>query len=211
MNFKKFGYILLGVSLFFALDALAAKKKRKKIKPKPPIAKPAPIPTQPNTFSTLLLCSNTEGIPFWRLALVKGFRFPANFNAPSDYRLTVFNEAEMKTFLDSVPFSPQGKKIIIPLYADRTMSCKEFTISRTETMDSVLQAKYPELKSFKASEPGNGLNTVRVNCDGQSTRFMITYAGKQYFIEPVVFGGRTYYVHYAKDDPNFIKEKFERR
>jgi YHS domain-containing protein len=77
-------------------------------------------------------------------------------------------------------------------------------------MDSVLQAKYPELKSFKAFDKNNSLNTVRIDCDGQQTRFMITYNGKIYYIEPVAFSGRTYYACYAKDDANFIKNNFER-
>lgn len=190
-------------------DVWALKKKKRRAKPKPVQPKPIVKP-QPNTMNTLLLCSNTEGIPFWRLALVKGFQFPAKFQAPADYRLTTFNEAEMKLFLDSTPYAPLSRKIILPLYIDKAFSCKEFNLSRTETMDSVLQAKYPELKSFKAFDKNNSLNTVRIDCDGQQTRFMITYNGKIYYIEPVAFSGRTYYACYAKDDPNFIKNNFER-
>jgi glutamine amidotransferase-like uncharacterized protein len=77
-------------------------------------------------------------------------------------------------------------------------------------MDSVLQAKYPQLMSFKAFEKGNNLNAARIDCDGFSTKFMVTYNGTTYFVNPVKFKNKIYYASYTKDDPNFVKQKFER-
>jgi hypothetical protein len=78
------------------------------------------------------------------------------------------------------------------------------------TMDSALQAKYPELLSFKAFASDNSLNAARIDCDGINTRIMITYDSKVYYITSVVFNTITYYACYAKDDSNFIKQPFER-
>jgi hypothetical protein len=83
-------------------------------------------------------------------------------------------------------------------------------VSRTTTMDSALQAKYPELMSFKAFTTENSLNAARIDCDGINTRVMITYDKKVYYITSVVFNKLTYYACYAKDDSNFVKENFER-
>lgn len=188
---------------------LKKKKKYNAVKVQPTANKQPLTTFSPNTASTLLLCSNTEGIPFWRMALVKGFQFPNYMQGPAQYRLATFNEQEMNSYLKSISYFKSNKKIILPLFMNNTLVCKEFEIQRTETMDSVLQAKYPELMSFKAFEAGNSLNTARIDCDGSSTKFMITYNNKVYYITPVLYNKRTYYACYSKDDPNFIKQSFE--
>ena len=99
---------------------------------------------------------------------------------------------------------------MLPLFMNNTIECKEFIISRTETMDSVLQAQYPELKSFKAFAADNSLNTARIDCDGVNVKMMVTYDHKVYFITSTPYNQTNYYICYAKDDPNFVKDKFEK-
>jgi hypothetical protein len=130
--------------------------------------------------------------------------------APANYRLLSISDKQLDEYLHSIPYDNSDKHITIPLYMNGIMECKDFTITRTETMDSVLQAKYPQLMSFKAFEKGNNLNAARIDCDGSSTKFMVTYNGTTYFVNPVKFKNKIYYASYTKDDPNFVKQKFER-
>ena len=78
-------------------------------------------------------------------------------------------------------------------------------------MDSALQAKYPQLMSFRVYEKSNLLNAGRIDCDGVSTKMMITYNQETYFVTPVQFNKKRYYASYSKNDPNFKKETFERK
>jgi hypothetical protein len=160
--------------------------------------------------NTMLLCSSKNGMPVWYMAIVKDFQFPTNFMAPANYRLLSISDKQLDEYLHSIPYDNSDKHITIPLYMNGIMECKDFTITRTETMDSVLQAKYPQLMSFKAFEKGNNLNAARIDCDGFSTKFMVTYNGTTYFVNPVKFKNKIYYASYTKDDPNFVKQKFER-
>ena len=80
---------------------------------------------------------------------------------------------------------------------------------QTSSQDSALQAKYPELMSFKAMEDSNPLNTARIDCDGNSTRIVVQYDGETYFVTPFMFNKKIYYACYSKNDPNFIKQSFE--
>lgn len=160
--------------------------------------------------NTMLLCSSRNGMPVWYIGIAQGFQFPANMTAPANYKLLSISDKQLDEYLHSIPYTTSDKHITIPLYINGLLECKDFLITRTETMDSALQAKYPQLMSFKAFEKGNGLNDARIECDGTSTKFMVNYNGKTYFLHPVVFNKKTYYAAYSKDDPNFIKQKFER-
>ncbi|MEZ5047123.1 MAG: hypothetical protein R2831_09045 [Chitinophagaceae bacterium] len=165
---------------------------------------------QPNTMNTLALCQEL-GLPKWYLAIVKGFVFPNNFQAPSSYRLTTFNQSQMDEYLKSIPFEDSlSKNIILPVYLNRMIPCKTFAIHRVQTMDQALQDKYPNIMSFAGQEVGNPYNTIRIDCDGTQTKFMITYDGEVSYIHPYVFQGKTYYACYSKNDPNFSKDNFEK-
>jgi hypothetical protein len=212
----KLNWILLGLVIFVGIPSTcAAKKKKKVVKPKTTkIETPLKNPkVQPNTFSTLSLCSNDYSFPNWRLAIVRGFVFPKNMQAPSQFRLATINDTALTQYLQSIPFDfekPQKKKIQIPIYKNGLINCKEYRIERVVTMDSALQAKYPMLMSFKAYDPENPLNTARIDCDGKNTKIMITDDSEIYFVTPILFNKNTFYACYAKSDPNFKKDDFEK-
>jgi hypothetical protein len=193
-----------------SVDAHKKKAKRKKVVRKSVVTKTDTSVVDTKYANTMLLCSSKNGMPVWYMAIVKDFQFPTNFMAPANYRLLSISDKQLDEYLHSIPYDNSDKHITIPLYMNGIMECKDFTITRTETMDSVLQAKYPQLMSFKAFEKGNNLNAARIDCDGSSTKFMVTYNGTTYFVNPVKFKNKIYYASYTKDDPNFVKQKFER-
>jgi hypothetical protein len=146
------------------------------------------------------------------LAIVKGFEFPKGMKAPANYRLASINDAKLNEYLSYVPydFEKSVKKMIqLPLYQNGLLTCKEYRIVRVQTMDSALQAKYPQLMSFKAYDPNNPLNTARIDCDGESTKILIYEDGQSYFVQPCLFKNKWFYACYGKNDPNFKKYDFE--
>lgn len=203
-------YLVICLVALVAMQHADAQKK--KTKPRKKVIRKTIVQQAKNSDTlnqSMLLCYTMYGMPSWYLAINKDFRFPVDIQQPSDYRLATINDTLLDNYLATVPYEVYNKKINLPLYINRNISCKEFKIQRVVTMDSALQAKYPKLKSFKAVDELNPLNVARIDCDGSSTRIMITYEGETYFITPVVFNKRTYYACYSKNDPNFIKQAYD--
>jgi len=195
--------------VLFAYTSVANKKKIQQTK----VAKEAvsDSTTSIQNKTSLMLCNTDYGMPTWYLNMVKGFRFPNNFKAPLNYRLVSIQETQLDEYLKTIPYDKSESKIKVPIYRNRTIDCVEFTIERVTTMDSALQAKYPQLMSFRVYEKSNLLNAGRIDCDGVSTKMMITYNQETYFVTPVQFNKKRYYASYSKNDPNFKKETFERK
>lgn len=204
----KYYVLTCSMLLLFAYSSVANKKKIQQTK----VAKVAvsDSTTSIQNKTSLMLCNTDYGMPTWYLNMVKGFRFPANFKAPLNYRLVSIDEKQLQDYLKTIPFEKSENKINVPIYKNRTIHCVEFTIERVTTMDSTLQAAYPDLMSFRIYEKSNLLNAGRIDCDGVSTKMMITYNQETYFVTPVLFNKKTYYACYSKNDPNFKKEAFER-
>lgn len=208
---KKF--LLFALSAFLLTPSADAQKKSRKHKKKKVIAKQvvAPMPVSAsNPSNTMRLCDASFPQPAWFLELPKGFTFPPNFPKPAAYRLVSTIDSTFKSFLNGISQDGNASKITLPLFMNNTVVCKEFIINRTQTMDSALQAKYPFLLSFKAYAADNGLNAARIECDETSVKMMITYDGKAYFVQSLLWNNRMLYACYAKDDVNFTKDKFER-
>ncbi len=204
---KRLLLLTLALTAFMHADAGNKNKHKKKTKK----ATTANILTKIPAKSTgMRFCDAPGPQPAWFLELPKGFQFPANFQQPGSYRLVSTIDTVFSSFLSSISYENSGQKIVLPVLIDQTLQCKEFNVSRTMTMDSALQAKYPELMSFKAWTTENSLNAARIDCDGINTRIMITFDKKVYYVTSVIFNKTTYYACYAKDDSNFVKEKFER-
>lgn len=213
----KLKWILLGLVVVFGSSSLHAQKKKKKKSRQTNITVAKPKEMAPKlpvkTYTSLPLCNNDFQFPYWQLAIVKDFVFPANMQAPSQYRLTTITDTLLNQYLKAVPYDFQKekpKKIQLPLFKNGLITCKDYCIERVITMDSALQAKYPQLMSFKAWDPNNKLNTARIDCDSLSTKVMIRDEDETYFITPVVFQEQTFYACYAKKDPNFKKDDFEK-
>lgn len=207
-------FLFATLVLLFAHNAGAQKKGRKpskkKVAPKTVVA-PAPAPvSETNPSNTMRLCDATLPQPAWFLELPKGFAFPANFPKPSAYRLVSTIDSTFMAFLNGISTEGNSSRITIPLFMNNTLVCKDFIINRTQTLDSALQAKYPFLMSFKAYAADNGLNAARIERDETAVRMMVTYDGKTYFVQSLPWNKRMLFACYAKDDPNFIKDKFER-
>ncbi len=203
-------YALICIALFmghFNADAQKKKTKRqKKVVKKTVVA--APIRTD-TLNQSLLLCYTRYDMPSWYLAVNKDFRFPVDMQQPANYRLATINDTLFTNYLKTIPFEVYNKKVNLPLFVNQSIACKEFAIQRVVTMDSALQAKYPDLMSFKAVDEANPLNTARIDCDGSKTQIMMTIDGETYFANPILFNKKIYYACYSKNDPNFQKQSFE--
>jgi hypothetical protein len=201
--------IWLSLVLLISIDASAQKGPQRKKKKAKKVVVQAPV-IEKIRSNSMRLCPTLAPQPSWFLEVVPDFKFPASFQEPSQYRLLTTIDTAFSNYLRAIPYHKSEIRITIPLYMNHTLICKDFIISRTETMDSVLQAKYPQLMSFKAFAEDNSLNAARIDCDESSTKMMITYDKKTYFVHSILFNNTTYFVCYSKDDPNFIKESFER-
>lgn len=201
--------LLLAFALCLSFGAMATKKNKKK----KAIIKTTIAPAVTKTIdkaNTMRLCMTPDPQPSWFLEVPKDFKFPANFQQPAAYRLVSTNDTLFHSFLKSIPYDKSKVKVVLPVFINNMIECKEFNISRTYTMDSVLQAKYPDLMSFSAFTSDNSLNAARIDCDGSSVKMMITYDKKVYYVTSTILNKFTYYMCYAKDDVNFVKDKFER-
>lgn len=192
-------------------DVLAKNRKRKLRKKTGTSANTKPtVPPQSGKTKDLLLCANSENIPFWHLSPTSIINFPSTMQKPRFYRVLTYSESNMRAYLKNTPFADSSVKIIIPVFMNNTLECKTFQLSRTKTMDDALQAKYPEIMSFKGFEPGNPFNTIRIETSEKTASFMINYNNDVLFINPITENGKTYYATYSKNDPNFIKKEFEK-
>lgn len=201
-------YIVLSICAMFLITNNATAAKKKKVKNKTEKVTHI-LPTTDK--SSLMLCNSTYGMPTWKLNFVNGFQFPLGFQAPANYRLVTINNVLLDEYLKTIPYEKSEMKINIPLFINKTLDCKEFTIERVVTMDSTLQAKYPNLMSFKIYDKTNQLNAGRVDCDDTSTKIMLTFNDEVYFVTPIMYNSKMYYACYSKNDPNFQKKSFERK
>jgi hypothetical protein len=111
--------------------------------------------------------------------------------------------------LQKIPFTYNGGSITLPLPIDGGVQCIDYTIGRVLTMDSALQAKYPQLMSFAAYQKGNPLNDVRIDCDDNSIKMMVRHNGETYFIQSVPYKSTYLFVAYNKNNAGITKKPFE--
>jgi hypothetical protein len=201
--------ILLAFALIVSFGAMASKKKKRKKQVKKTTVAINEV-KHVDKSNTMRLCITPSPQPAWFLEVPKGFKFQANFQQPAAYRILSTIDTSFNSFLSNIPFEKSTSKIMLPLFINNLIECKEFNISRAVTMDPALQVKYPSLMSFKAFDANNSLNAARIDCDGTSIKMMITYDKKVYYVTSMMHNKSNYYLCYAKDDPNFVKDKFEK-
>ena len=206
-------YFILFTFFIFSTIAPKAQQRNKRWKKKATTVKPVSQTsiTKAPRITELRLCDGTFPQPAWFLSLPTNLQFPKGFPIPSFFRVVTTIDTSWKSFLHTIPYVQSKQKIILPLLLDKTMQCQEFIIERTETMDSVLQAKYPELMSFRAYTANNSLNAARIECDANTTKMMITYNNEVYYVTSIVSNKKTYFICYAQSDANVVKENFEKK
>jgi hypothetical protein len=199
--------VSLFVISFFGVQPSVARTKRLK-KAKSIISKT----TAKDIYSqgkSAPLCRSTAEWPSWYFKSIVNFQFPENTIKPKNYRLLKANELGIMDVLKKVQYDKPEIIISLPIYVDEMLDCKQFRIERVRTMDDELQAKYPMLMSFKATEEGNPNNTARIDTDGKTTKFMIIYNNETCYLTQIIAKNETLFVAYAKNDPNFSKKPFE--
>lgn len=201
--------LFLVVGCFTKGVAQSKKKKTSSSKTPTSLSKKTATPAPTLLQNTLLLCASKDSMPAWYLNEPADFRFPANYPIPSNYQLFGTMYAWFKASLQKIPFTYNGGSITLPLPIDGGVQCIDYTIGRVLTMDSALQAKYPQLMSFAAYQKGNPLNDVRIDCDDNTIKMMVRHNGETYFIQSVPYKSTYLFVAYNKNNAGITKKPFE--
>lgn len=203
-------WMVLGLMVLTTTAVFSQQKKRRSSKPKP---KPAVVQVQPTTptllNNSLVLCSSIDSLPAWHLTEPADFKFPANYPVPTQYQLYGTIYKWFKSSLTKIPYAPATSRLSIPLPIAGGVQCIDYTVKRVQTMDSALQAKYPQLMSFAASQVGNPLNDVRIDCDGDNISMMIRHEGETYFMRSMPYKGTYLFLAYNKQHAGYKKQPFE--
>lgn len=197
---KHWIWVLLVLGSVATGTAQPKKKKKETSKPKAGIVNlsSASAPTILN--NSLLLCASKDSMPAWYLNEPADFRFPANYPKPIQYQVYGTMYGWFKAALQKIPFAYNGGTITLPLPIEGGVQCIEYTIGRVLTMDSVLQAKYPQLMSFAAFQKGNPLNDVRIDCDDKNIKMMFRHNGETYFYQSLPYKNTYLFVAYNKNE-----------
>lgn len=201
---------LMLVASTSVLVAQSKKKKSSKAKPKTTVSTTTPIKSEPPVLNnSLLLCPSTDSMPAWYLNEPADFRFPANYPVPTQYQLFGTVYTWLKTSLQKIPYTRNGGSITLPVPVNGGVQCIQYNIGRVLTMDSALQAKYPQLMSFAAYQKGNPLNDVRIDCDDSNIKMMIRHNGVTYFYQSLPYKNTYLFVAYDKSHAGISKKPFE--
>jgi hypothetical protein len=205
---KWIGLLLIMV----CVTIVSAQTKKKKVsKAKPNTTRVAVANKQEPTIlnNSLLLCASKDSMPAWYLNEPADFRFPANYPVPTQYQLyaTVYNW--FKLSLQKIPFTRDGASITLPIPVDGGVQCIDYSIGRVLTMDSALQAKYPQLMSFAAYQKGNPLNDIRIDCDDNNIKMMVRHNGEIFFYQTLPYKNTYLFLAYNKNRAGVIKKPFE--
>ena len=201
-------WIVFALMVLLTTPVLAQHKKRRVVKPKTNTTQ-VPVSTPTLLNNSLVLCASIDSFPAWHLTEPADFKFPANFPAPTHYQLYGTIYKWFKSSLTKIPYAPASARLSIPVPIAGGVQCIDYTVKRVQTMDSVLQAKYPQLMSFSAAQVGNPLNDVRIDCDGDQITMMIRHQGETYFMRTMPYKGTYLFVAYNKQHAGYIKKPFE--
>lgn len=206
---KNWFFVLILVGCVSSVMA-QPKKKKGQAKPKSTSAIKAPVKYDaPILNNSLLLCAAKDSMPAWYLNEPADFRFPANYPVPKEYQVYATVYPWLKTSLQKIPFTRNGGKITLPIPVQGGVQCIEYTIGRVLTMDSALQAKYPQLMSFAAYQTSNPLNDVRIDCDDNTIKMMVRHNGVTYFFQSLPYKSTYLFVAYEKNNAGISKQPFE--
>ncbi len=206
---KNWIFILMLLGCVGTVVAQPKKKKGAKAKPKTTQV-PVAIKQEPTILNnSLLLCASKDSMPAWYLNEPADFRFPANYPVPTQYQLYGTVYVWLKASLQKIPFARDGASITLPIPVDGGVQCIDYTIGRVLTMDSALQAKYPQLMSFAAYQKGNPLNDVRIDCDDSAIKMMVRHNGEIYFYQTLPYKNTFLFVAYNKNRAGITKKPFE--
>lgn len=205
---KNWMFVLLLVVSFGVV--LAHPQKKKGAKSKTTNATKTPVKNEPTILNnSLVLCASKDSMPAWYLNEPADFRFPANYPVPKQYQLFATVYPWLKTSLQKIPFGRDGGKITLPIPVNGGVQCIDYTIGRVLTMDSALQARYPQLMSFAAYQTSNPLNDVRIDCDDSNIKMMVRHNGVTYFFQSLPYKSTYLFVSYEKGNAGISKQPFE--
>ena len=205
---KNWIFVLLLVVCVDFVVAQPQKKRGAKAKTTKTLVAPVKYEA-PILNNSLVLCASKDSMPAWYLNEPADFRFPANYPVPKEYQLFATVYPWLKTALQKIPFARNGGKITLPIPVQGGVQCIEYNIGRVLTMDSALQARYPQLMSFAAYQTSNPLNDVRIDCDDVNIKMMVRHNGETFFIQSLPYKSTYLFVAYEKNNAGISKQPFE--
>ncbi|MBU3677533.1 MAG: hypothetical protein FGM54_10215 [Chitinophagaceae bacterium] len=201
-------WMVLALMVSATIPVFSQHKKHRSSKAK---AKPTSVQTSAPVLlnNSLVLCPSIDSLPAWHLAEPADFKFPANYPVPTQYQLYGTIYKWFKLALTQIPYAPATRRLTLPVPVAGGVQCIDYQVKRVQTMDSALQAKYPQLMSFAASQVGNPLNDMRIDCDGDQISMMIRHQGETYFMRAMPYKGTYLFVAFNKQHAGDKKKPFE--
>lgn len=119
---------------------------------------------------------------------------------PSKYKLFKLNVEEMKTDLAKAPKRFSNDESLVLKFPTAEGKLVDYVIQEASVMDPVLQAKYPNLRSYLGYEKGNSGSSIRFSVSPyDGVNVMYFNAGKTAYLDAYTQDKSTYMVYNRED------------
>lgn len=98
-------------------------------------------------------------------------------------------------------------KIMLPLTENES---EEFAMHQVMVMSPELAEKYPQIRTYEGRSTSDPTTSIRLDFGDQGANYMVIKAGEQIFLEPVLKGGKDFYIIYNKKDVKKPPVDFEK-
>jgi hypothetical protein len=127
----------------------------------------------------------------------------AKKSTPVVYQLYSLDQAQ----LDQLFAEAKTRRAYFPL--PEPVGCQLFEMEEAGNRSEALKKKYPNVVSLKGRSPEYKAADARVDYTGKKMKARIKWGSETYFITPVEYGGKTYYIVYNEKDSREQKTPFE--
>jgi len=119
---------------------------------------------------------------------------------PSKYKLYQLNVEEIKADLSKAPQRFSNDESLVLKFPTAEGKLVDYVIQEASVMDPVLQAKYPNLRSYLGYEKGNSGNSIRFSVSPYDGMNVMYYnAGKTAYLDAYTQDKSTYMVYNRED------------
>jgi hypothetical protein len=118
---------------------------------------------------------------------------------PQQYIVVKLNDSLFKILQSKVPGESSGEFVALPLPTPDG-KFREFRLTESTTMAKELADKYPDLRTYKATEIGSPEISAKIDYVATGFHAMIMDGDNTYFIDPYSNKKTNYYICYYKRD-----------
>lgn len=128
----------------------------------------------------------------------------AGLHMPKKFMAYTIDSSQLQSFFENVRVM-KAATITIPVNG----VCQTYRLMPSNTMSEELQAKYPEIQSYRGINTQNSNEYASVDYDGKFLKCRIETADGAIIIDPFQMNSGTYYLHYHIKDTGVPKVPFE--